>query len=126
MPYSVGNLFQLRSIYANGPNVVSFIFSSSPTEQDDFSIIGKITVQYLSGGRASQLDGFLFRIMDVEYIQSAAGPKSFVVIRIDVGSIDFMAFDGQQLIYIEQKNGPLKFGQFYLNIFIRRLQPLEI
>ncbi len=41
------------------------------------------------------------------------------MICIDVGGIYFVALDGQQLIYIEQKNGTLEFGQFSLNIFIR-------
>ena len=42
--------------------------------------------------------------MDVKDIESSAGLESFVVIRVNVGGLDFMPPDGHQFVYIEQEN----------------------
>ncbi len=71
MPGSVGNPLQLSPIHSYGPEVVSLIFSSPPTKQNDLPIVRQVTIQDLPA--ADELEAVIRRLFGRPLEEQGAG-----------------------------------------------------
>ena len=107
VPLTLGQLSQLAAIHIDGPQMIPLAAAATPTEQHLASVVGQIAVQNLAVMRIHQLDILRFGLVRRDHVQPAAVALAFVMIRVDVRRGDFVPFDDQQPVDVEQQHGPL-------------------